>query len=512
MNKNTFELAVQNHQKNNLEVAENLYKKILEKDPNHFQSICFLGTLSIQIKNFERAKKLLNKAIRIQPNNANVNNNLGIVNNELEDYQKAINYFQKAIKIQPDHANAHNNLGIVFKVLGEHQKAISCYQNAIKINPNYADAHNNLGTAFKAIDDHQKAINCFQNALKINPDLIEPQANIASIYIGQLDNLKKAISTSYKTQETICKTSMFGYQGISLYRFKHDLQQAEYLDSKNYKINGIDEFLEIGSKIIKKKENIIKDKNFNQNILLNHDEINKLLPYYKAYYIYKTPTISHGCINPDKNWQEIEEQYFNSYKQIIYIDDFLSNEAIKELREFCLISKIWTAEYKGKYLGTFSDRGFISPIHLQIAIELRQKLPKLFGKHKLGKFWAFKYDSKLGEGINVHADFAILNLNFWITPDEYNNNKNSGGLKVYDTPAPKDWTFQKYNRNTDEIYKLLNDSGSNCKNIPYRFNRAVLFNSDYFHETDKIDFKEGYESRRINVTYLFGNRLVKKMS
>ena len=91
MNKNTFELAVQNHQKNNLEVAENLYKKILEKDPNHFQSICFLGTLSIQIKNFERAKKLLNKAIGIQPNNANVNNNLGIVNNELEDYQKAIN-------------------------------------------------------------------------------------------------------------------------------------------------------------------------------------------------------------------------------------------------------------------------------------------------------------------------------------------------------------------------------------------------------------------------------------
>ena len=149
---------------------------------------------------------------------------------------------------------------------------------------------------------------------------------------------------------------------------------------------------------------------------------------------------------------------------------------------------------------------------MQIAIELRQKLPRLFGKHKLGKFWAFKYDSKLGEGINVHADFAILNLNFWITPDEYNNNKNSGGLKVYDTPAPKDWAFQKYNRNTDEIYKLLNDSGSNCKNIPYRFNRAVLFNSDYFHETDKIDFKEGYESRRINVTYLFGNRLVKKLN
>jgi hypothetical protein len=165
-----------------------------------------------------------------------------------------------------------------------------------------------------------------------------------------------------------------------------------------------------------------------------------------------------------------------------------------------------------KYLGAFSDQGFISPIHLQIAIELKQKLPKLFGKHSLGKFWAFKYDSILGKGINVHADFALLNLNFWITPDEYNNNKNSGGLKVYDAHAPEDWTFQKYNNNVDEVYKFLNDNNANCTNIPYKFNRAVLFNSAYFHETDKIDFKDGYESRRINITYLFGNRLIKKMN
>ena len=136
----------------------------------------------------------------------------------------------------------------------------------------------------------------------------------------------------------------------------------------------------------------------------------------------------------------------------------------------------------------------------------------MFGQHRLGKFWAFKYDSTLGKGINVHADFAIHNLNFWITPDEYNNNKNSGGLKVYDAPAPENWTFQQYNKKTNEIHKFLNDNNANCTNIPYKCNRAVLFNSAYFHETDKINFKDGYESRRINITYLFGNRLVKKLN
>ena len=193
----------------------------------------------------------------------------------------------------------------------------------------------------------------------------------------------------------------------------------------------------------------------------------------------------------------------------MYIDDFLSEEALIELREFCLTSKVWNKQYNNRYLGAFSEQGFISPIHLQIAKDLKEKLPKLFGTHHLAEFWGFKYDSTLGKGINIHADAAIHNLNFWITPDEYNNDKNSGGLKVYDIPAPDNWIFKDYNTNNDKIYKFLKDNNAKCINVPYKFNRAVLFNSAYFHETDDIDFKDVYEGRRINNTYLFGDRNIK---
>ena len=507
----TFALAVQNHNKNNLQVAENLYKEILKTNPNHVSTHNNLGLVFQKLGELQKARSSYQKAIEIQPNYAIAHNNLGIALKELRDYKKAIGCYEKAIQINPNYVGAHNNLGILLGELGEYKKAIGCYEKAIQINPNYVDAYNNLGVAFKELGELQKAIACYEKALKLKPDSVSAQANISNIYIAQLDNLEKATSESYKTLKMHHETSKFINQRISLYRLKHDVQQAEYLGSKNYKINGIDEFQKIGNKILKRKENSKDDNNFNQKILLNHDEINSLLPFYKANHIYRTSKISENCINPEKNWQDVEEQYFNSSNQIIYIDDFLSNEAIKELREFCLVSKIWNAEYKDKYLGAFSGTGFISPIHLQIAIDLKQKLPKLFGKHRLGNFWAFKYDSTLGKGINVHADYAIHNLNFWITPDEYNNEKNSGGLKVYDAPAPEDWTFQKYNRNNEEIYKFLNDNNANCTNIPYKFNRAVLFNSAYFHETEEIDFKDGYESRRINITYLFGDRSVKKM-
>ena len=82
---------------------------------------------------------------------------------------------------------------------------------------------------------------------------------------------------------------------------------------------------------------------------------------------------------------------------------------------------------------------------------------------------------------------------------------------MYDVPAPDNWTFKDYNTysNKKKIYTFLKDNNANCINVPYKFNRAVLFNSAYFHETDEIDFKDKYEGRRINMTYLFGSRLVK---
>ena len=57
----TFASAVQNHQKNNFKVAENLYNQVLKIDLNHIKTIFFLGTLSVQTKNFDRAKQMLQK-------------------------------------------------------------------------------------------------------------------------------------------------------------------------------------------------------------------------------------------------------------------------------------------------------------------------------------------------------------------------------------------------------------------------------------------------------------------
>ena len=485
------------------------YEKVIEINPNHLQALNNLGVIFKKLEKYQTAIRCYEKVIEIDPNHLQTLNNLGVVFQKLEENQKAISFYEKIIEIDPKNMNIHLILGSIFHELGKYQKAIRYYEKVIEIDPNHMQALNNLGSVFLELGEGKKALSFYEEALEIDPNSLGTLSNLSAMYTRDLNNFDKAINSSYKALKIYHKNSTFINQSTPLFQLKHDVQQAKYLSSKDYKIDGLTEFEKIGSKILSRKENEENKNNFDKNILLTKSEIDALLPFYQSDHVYKPKIISGSCINPNKNWLDIEDEYFNSPNQIMYIDDFLSDEALIELREFCLVSKVWNTLYQNKYIGAFSDKGFISSIHLQIAIDLKEKLPKLFGPHKIERFWGFKYDTTLGKGINIHADFALHNLNFWVTPDEYNNNKNSGGLKVYDAPAPDHWTFNDYNIKKDKIYDFLKENNAKCVNVPYKFNRAVLFNSAYFHETDEIDFKDEYVGRRINNTYLFGARLIK---
>ena len=69
-----------------------------------------------------------------------------------------------------------------------------------------------------------------------------------------------------------------------------------------------------------------------------------------------------------------------------------------------------------------------------------------------------------------------------------------------------EWDFARYNKDTPAVRQHLEEVGARSIIVPHKQNRAVLFNSDLFHETGRLVFKPGYENRRINVTMLFGRR------
>ena len=217
-------------------------------------------------------------------------------------------------------------------------------------------------------------------------------------------------------------------------------------------------------------------------------------------------TVSGPALNPRLDIEEITRTYFSARPKVVVIDDLLTPEALSSVLRFCQESTIWyIGTYSAGYVGAQMADGFAAPILFQIAEELKSRLSAIIGDAGLHHLWAFKYDSHFS-GIALHADSALVNVNFWITPDDANLDPASGGLEVFDAAAPPDWDFATYNANPDKARQYLEQAGSRSLVIPHRQNRAVLFHSDLFHRTGDIRFREGYLNRRINITMLYGVR------
>jgi tetratricopeptide (TPR) repeat protein len=204
------------------------------------------------------------------------------------------------------------------------------------------------------------------------------------------------------------------------------------------------------------------------------------------------------------NWAEREDAFLSGDPRAVTIDGMLTAEALTALRRFIWDSTIWHQIKAAGYLGAYLREGFGDPLVVRIAEELRHRMPRVLGGLNAKVIWAYSYEQTMA-GINPHADFAKVNLNFWITPDAANLDPETGGLIVYRKAAPPDWDFSTYNTaSADFIYGYLGQDRDDFLRIPHRANRAAMFDSRLIHETDRFSFAPGHTSRRINITVLFG--------
>jgi len=219
------------------------------------------------------------------------------------------------------------------------------------------------------------------------------------------------------------------------------------------------------------------------------------------------PALEEGALNPDLDLQQLQADYHQASPEMVTVDNLLRPAALKALQVWCREATIWKRTYDNGYVGAFMRSGLATPLLVQISEELRLALPEIMKDHRLEQCWAFKCDNTK-KGVNLHADVAAINVNFWIGPDGGNETPEQGGLLVWDVASPPDWPFADYNANQPKMRAFLEDAGAEAVRIPHRCNRALIFNSTLFHETDQIVFRPDYVNRRINITLLYGIRLL----
>ena len=497
----------------NFQEAEISILKAVEIKPNFSKAYSNLGLIQIDLGNLQEAEVSIRKALELNPNHANAHSNLGHILIELGNLKEAEKSIRKAIELNPNHANAHSYLGLLYIELGNLKEAEVSTRKAIELKPDFAVGYLNLGNILKDLGKLKEAEISLQKAIELNPDLAKAYEVLGLILLTKSDfdlSLECFSKSAQLLNESKNKESdRKRFNLISKAKIEHDIEQFEYLASKGYETKKFNDlailYKKVSSEINWPSKTQLTYLNKEYQCLLK-DSYNRLL------HQIITPKLQHGVVNDSLNFEKISDNYFNHEYGLTYIDNLLNSKALESLRKFLLESTIWYNVKQNGYIGAFLREGFANPLIIQIADELRKKFPKIFKDYPINHIWAFKYDNRAKnknsphKGINIHADFAAINVNFWITPNEANLNPKSGGLIVYDVEAPKDWDFKTYNKDQKKIREELKKSKGNTKVIPYKENRAVVFNSNLFHETDTYEFKEGYENRRINVTILFGKR------
>ncbi|MES3024460.1 MAG: tetratricopeptide repeat protein [Pseudomonadota bacterium] len=436
--------------------------------------------------------------------------------------------------------------------------AEACFRDVIVLAPDWPMAHNNLAWIWQAQGRNEEAVAGYNRALQLDPALELAQANLAFLlanlyfFLGKFADahamwrflaglypedaqvLDKLVGTALRLN-ALAEAGQWAARHAALTRgsnyhallgnaavappvpmpapaltrgkLQHDLEQYRHLRGQGLLGGEFDAIIDAHADALTR----LDASGGAGTGTAAHDALYAVAEIRNSYgrivHHYPAPAIAGSAVAPSDALLRAESEYLLSKLGIVVIDDFLAPAALAELQKFCRESTVWHSNsYSYDRLGAFFRDGFNCPLLLQIAEEIQRVFPNVIGeKHPLLQMWGYKYRHDQ-PATHPHADFAAVNVNFWITPDDAKLDGESGGLVIYDVEAPLAWEFDAYNRQGDRIAAFLKASGAASIVIPYRCNRAIIFNSDLFHATAPLAFRPGYLNQRVNITMLYGER------
>jgi len=343
---------------------------------------------------------------------------------------------------------------------GRLAEAEQLYRQVLALDPRRPDVHTGLASILFQQGKTGQAIAAFRCALEINPSDAATLYRLGNLLLREGEGPGR-IEESFACFLQHARLSFAPARMEAPHRLKHDCEQQDYLGETF----GLREW---------------------------------------KFHLADGERIASRTVNA-ANVAQATREWNSRNPRIIVIDDLLSDAALEKLRRYCWGSTIWRQTHPEGYLTAMPEHGLACPLIAQIDEDMRAAYPGILGAHQLRYLWAFKYDSRLS-GVGTHADPSVVTFNFWITADDANLDPEHGGLTVWDVATPSGLTTQQYIADTAGCQAYLARMGAKPTTIAYRCNRAVVFSSDLFHETDRMHFKEGYTNRRINITMLYGRR------
>jgi hypothetical protein len=192
--------AVAAHQNGALGQADRLYRAALVHDPDHFDALHLLGSLSLQRGRLVDARRFLAAAVRRNPRSAEARSDLGVAHHGAGDHAAALASHDAALALEPGNAGYINRRAAALLRLGRPSEALGELDRILGVQPGHADALGNRGNVYISLNRPEAAIADYDAARRAAGDSAQLLTNRAHA-LRRLDRPIEAVADLLRALE-----------------------------------------------------------------------------------------------------------------------------------------------------------------------------------------------------------------------------------------------------------------------------------------------------------------------
>jgi tetratricopeptide (TPR) repeat protein len=161
--------------------AENMYRDILRRDPEHVEAMRKLAGVASTHRKYGDAEVFLRRAVSLAPDYARAWLDLVGAQMDQDKLDDAIISARRLVELTPEVAESHIALGNTLARADKAEEALACYQAALDIAPRHPGAFSGLGQQLKTVGKSEEAIAAHRENIAVNPGLAEPYWSLANM-------------------------------------------------------------------------------------------------------------------------------------------------------------------------------------------------------------------------------------------------------------------------------------------------------------------------------------------
>jgi tetratricopeptide (TPR) repeat protein len=184
-----YMLAELYHETQQWQKEVEVYKKILQYNPDDVNANHRVGLVFYRHNDFGEARNHLLKAMNLDPTLTDTLTPLGVSSYHMAEYDDAEQFLLKALEKSPSNHDAHFFLGMIYKMKKDHETAITMFEDAKIDKKYYLKSIHALGQIYFENEMYDKAIEILEQGLpglsESDEDTLEYRYLLAECYEHQ---------------------------------------------------------------------------------------------------------------------------------------------------------------------------------------------------------------------------------------------------------------------------------------------------------------------------------------